>query len=150
MIPEGDHSDPLNPCRNDEMGILIGTLWTSYHLMTTWVRWGLRACKMPPMVVEMSCCRVLLRDVRISALGGDLLVSVQLASMLLRGIGGSRLMAALVYPSLAPPFPRSSATKAWNRPRPAWNRGHPSLLCAHAVTPSMRPKRPDHQAPNVG
>jgi hypothetical protein len=24
MIPEGDHSDPLNPCRNDEIGVLIG------------------------------------------------------------------------------------------------------------------------------
>jgi hypothetical protein len=88
----------------------------------------------------MSCCRVLLRNARISTLGGDLLVSVQLASHV------TAWHQRLPFDGrFGLPLPRPSIS-ALPAPRPGTDQGrartvatYPSFFCTHAVTPSMRP-----------
>lgn len=137
MIPGGDHSDPLNPCRNDEMGMLIGDTLDVLSPDDDVGEMGFKEHAKCRRWSSTCHAAVFCSGLPVFWAGGsDLFVTVQLA------------LHAAWHPRLpfdgrfGLPLPRPSISfstsptpsKAWNRPRP----GTVASLMYARSTPSMR------------
>lgn len=142
MIPGGDHSDPLNPCRNDEMGMLIGDTLDVLSPDDDVGEMGFKEHAKCRRWSSTCHAAVFCSGLPVFwARGSDLFVTVQLA------------LHAAWHPRLpfdgrfGLPLPRPSISfstsptpsKAWNRPRPGTMASHVRTQYAIDAPKETRP-----------